>query len=367
MLRFLTAGESHGPALTGIIEGLPANLQLDVDLINHELQRRQQVQGRGARMSIESDVVRVLGGLRAGRTLGSPLALLIENRDHANWQHVYNPAGSQAEPITPPRAGHADYPGLVKDGFSDVRDVIERASARETAMRTAIGAVAKQCLARAGIEIYSRVTELGPLQVGPVSAEREYYIQSMNRPLGYPHEHCQKSIIDMLEECQNKGVSVGGIFEVVAFGVPVGLGSYVQADERLDGQLAAQLMSIPAVKGVEFGRAFDLSRAEAGTPGDSLCFSPDRGVYYEGNVNAGVAGGMSTGQPLIMRCAVKPIPTAMPGTTGDLATNRLAVAVKERSDTTAVPAAAIVGEAVVAWVLLSAGLKSFGSSFLSRH
>jgi chorismate synthase len=318
-------------------------------------------------MSIEKDRISVLSGLRRGRTLGSPLTLVIENRDYANWRALYETELEALPPVTTPRPMHADYPGVIKYGFCDVRDVIERASARETAIRTAVGAVARQCLALAGVEIFSRVVHLGPLELGRGEADLAYYKRCSAEPFGCDDEGLRRQAEQLLSDCRGKGVSVGGVFEVAAFGLPVGLGSYVQADQRLDGHLAQQLMSIPAVKGVEFGQAFDLSRATPGSPGDSLCFTPERGVYYEGNVNGGIAGGISTGQPLITRCAVKPIPTAMPGRTIDLTTCDEAHPVKERSDTTAVPAAAIVGEAVVAWTLLTEGLKAFGNGFLSAR
>jgi len=358
MLRYLTAGESHGPALTCIIEGLPAGIQVDVREIDAELARRQGVPGRGERMKIEQDTVQVLAGLRGGVTLGSPLCLQISNRDHANWvasMHPELPSG--APKITCPRPGHADYPGMVKYGFDDARNVLERASARETALRTAIGAVARQALCQRGISIYSRVAELGPLTLGDADVTEEAFRHAREHPLALDARKA-KAADEMLTVCRRAGQSIGGIIEVAAFHLPVGLGSYVHADRRLDGQIAGALMAIPAVRGVAIGRAFAEARHAPGVPGDSLRYDPQKGIYYEGNANAGLAGGMTTGQPLLFSCAVKPIPTLTPGVTVDLATMKEASPVRERSDVTAVFAAAVVAEAVLAWVLLAAMLDS---------
>lgn len=355
MLRYLTAGESHGPSLVGIIEGLPAGLRLDIAAIDSELARRQHVPGRGGRMNIEQDRVVVLGGLRGSITLGSPLALQIVNKDHANWCDQMDPIASPTGPsITAPRPGHADYPGAVKYGFSDLRNVLERASARETAMRTAIGAVAKQVLARAGIEIFGRVLQLGPVQVCTGEAEYNNLRMGALFPYGSIDTDAAKQADELINTCRAQHVSVGGVVEVAAFNVPVGLGSYVQADRRLDARLAGELMSIPGVKGVEIGEAFDLAASAPGTSGDSLCFSSDLGIHYHGNKNGGLAGGVTTGQPLVMRCAVKPVPTAMPGRSIDLISTAEVDAIKERSDTTFAPAVQVVAEAVMAWVLLVA-------------
>ena len=358
MLRFLTAGESHGAALTCIIEGLPAGMRLDMREINAELARRQRVPGRGERMKIEQDTAEVLAGLRAGVTLGSPLCLQITNRDHANWAETMHPhLPNSAQKVTCPRPGHADYPGMVKYGFDDARNVLERASARETALRTAIGAVARQALSQRGISIYSRVTELGPLTLGDAEATEEAFRRAREHPLAVDASKA-RGAADLLAACRAQNFSVGGVMEVAAFNAPVGLGSYVQADRRLDGQIAGALMSIPAVRGVEIGDAFQAARQMPGAPGDSMRYDQDKGIYYEGNANAGLAGGMTTGQPLLLRCAVKPIPTLVPGVTVDLATLREASPVRERSDVTAVFAAAVVAEAVLAWTLLSALLDS---------
>lgn len=357
MLRYLTAGESHGPALTGIIEGLPAGVSIDVKRIDGELLRRQQAPGRGGRMSIEQDKVKVLSGLRGGKTLGSPLCLQLVNLDHANWEQQMHPVNVPSGPkVTAPRPGHADYPGAVKYGFDDIRSVLERASARETAMRTAIGAVARQVLETKGVEIYSRIMHLGPLVLncGELDAAESRAVRDM--PFTTRDLALRDEATALLNICRASQQTVGGVIEVLAFGVPVGLGSHVHADRRLDGAIAGGLMSIPGVKGVEFGEAFQLAKAAPGASGDSLVYSNDRGVEYRGNVNAGVAGGMTTGQPIVVRCAVKPIPTLMPGTTVDLVSCDTAEPVRERSDTTAVAAAAVVAEAVLAFEILKAFL-----------
>lgn len=357
MLRYLTAGESHGPALTGIIEGLPAGVSIDVARINEELLRRQQVPGRGARMRIESDAVSILSGLRGGITLGSPLSLQITNLDYTNWIDQMHPVNSPTGPkITAPRPGHADYPGVVKYGFDDVRNVLERASARETAMRTAIGAVARQVLELQGVEIYSRILHLGPLTINTGDPDIAKLREGRELPFTTKDLSLREQAVALLDKCSARQESVGGVIEVVAFGVPVGLGSYVQADRRLDGAIAGGLMSIPGVKGVEFGGAFELAKAPPGVRGDSITYCEGHGVKFVGNVNAGLAGGMTTGQPVVVRCAVKPIPTLMPGTSVDLVSYETVEPVRERSDTTAVLATAVVAEAVLGWELLKAFL-----------
>ena len=355
MIRFLTAGESHGPSLMGIIEGLPAGLKIDIEAINDELRRRQQAPGRGNRMKIEHDRVTVLSGLRGGYTLGSPLALQITNVDYANWKDKMDPIlKPQGSTVTAPRPGHADYPGAVKYGFTDIRNVIERASARETAMRTAIGAVARQILAIHGVEIYSRVACLGPVEISTGAVNEALLRGSKNSAYGIADEEAEARAEQLIEECRSSGTSVGGIIEVVAYNLPVGLGSYVHYERRLDGLIAQALMSIPAIKGVEFGSAFGLASSPAGVSGDSLRVNEQQQIVYVGNANGGLTGGVSTGQPLVVRCAVKPIPTAMTGTSVDISTLAPVQGVKERSDVTAVPAVRVIAENVLAWTLLVA-------------
>lgn len=355
MIRFLTAGESHGACLVGIIEGLPAGIQIDITAINYELQRRQHAPGRGTRMKIEADEVTVLAGLRGGYTLGSPLALQINNKDYVNWKEKMDPIHKfHGDMVTAPRPGHADYPGVVKYGFNDIRNVIERASARETAMRTAIGAVAKQVLKSKGIEVYSRVVRLGPVDLSTVQASQEALCRANDSAYGIEDKEVETRAERIIEECRSKGISVGGVVEVVAFNLPVGLGSYVHFERRLDGQLAQAIMSIPSIKGVEFGHAFDLASSPSGVPGDSLQLDEHQQIVYVGNINGGLAGGVSTGQPLVVRCAVKPIPTAMSGDSVDIATLARVKGVKERSDATAVFAVRVIAENILAWTLLVA-------------
>ncbi|MBS3873964.1 MAG: chorismate synthase [Firmicutes bacterium] len=355
MIRYLTAGESHGPGLTGIIEGLPAGVYIDVAKIDAELRRRQRVPGRGGRMSIEADQVKVLSGLRGGYTLGSPLALYIENKDYANWESVMHPTeASTGAVVTTPRPGHADYPGAIKYGFTDIRNVIERASARETAMRTAQGAVARQLLSRFGVEIYSRVRCLGPLTLADEPQELEKWREAANEPYGCGDKERQQAADALIAECRQNGHSVGGIVEIVAFNLPVGWGSYVHADRRLDGRIAGDLVSIPGIKGIEFGTAFAMARQSPGSCGDVLAWDREQGIFYQGSSNAGLAGGVTTGQPLVVRCAVKATPTLTPSRTVDILTKEVAQPVAERSDTTLVPAVAVVGEAVLAMTLLVA-------------
>lgn len=358
MLRFLTAGESHGPSLVGIIEGLPAGFYIDIEGVNKELARRQNAPGRGGRMKIEHDCVNVFSGLRGGLTLGSPLTLQIENRDYANWREQMDPQKTSSGPtVTRPRPGHADYPGAVKYGFSDIRNVIERASARETAMRTAVGAVAKQILCKSNIQIYSRILQLGPLRLSSGVAEPALLQSENDSPYGYVDSGLARQADDLIIECRSQKKSVGGIIEVAAFNLPVGLGSYAHYDRRLDGIIAQALMSIPSVKGVEIGPAFAVATSEAGAKGDSLVLNESQEVKYHGNINGGLAGGVTTGQPLVISCAVKPIPTAMSGDSVDLTTLKTVAGVSERSDTTAVPAIRVVAEAALAWVLLVALLE----------
>jgi len=355
MIRFLTAGESHGRGLTGIIEGLPAGVPIDVAKIDAELARRQRVPGRGGRMSIEADQVKVLAGLRGGYTLGSPLALYIENKDYANWESIMHPTeASRGAKVTTPRPGHADYPGAVKYGFTDIRNVIERASARDTAMRTALGAVARQLLSRLGVEIYSRVSCLGPLTLASGTQDIESWREAAGEPYGCRDKDVQKEADALIAACRQQMQSVGGIVEIAAFNLPVGWGSYVHADRRLDGRIAGDLMSIPGIKGLEFGAAFALARKDPGAFGDALAWDTERGIYYQGNNNAGLAGGVTTGQPLLVRCAVKATPTLTPGQTVDIVTKEVASPVAERSDITLVPATAVVAEAVLAMTLLVA-------------
>lgn len=369
-MRFLTAGESHGPALTAVIEGLPAQLPLTEEAINNELARRQRGYGRGGRMQIEQDRAEVLSGVRFGRTLGTPLTLLIRNKDYSNWQEIMVPFGREPERaaiITQPRPGHADLAGALKYGFTDLRCVLERASARETAARAAAGAVAKALLAAFGIEVYSYVEAVGEVAAPPLepAALKALAGQIEKSPVRCHDAQAEAKMLAAIEAAKSAGDSLGGVFVVVALGVPVGLGSHVQWDRRLDGRLAAALMSIQAVKGVEIGAGF----AAAARPGshvhDEIFWQPEKGYFRKTNNAGGLEGGISNGEPIICRAAMKPIPTlSKPLASVNMQDHTPLAAAMERSDTCAVPAAAVVGEAAVAWELAVALKEKLGGDSL---
>ncbi|SDF08806.1 chorismate synthase [Sporolituus thermophilus] len=366
MLRFLTAGESHGPALTAIIEGLPAGMPIDVAQINNELARRQRGYGRGGRMQIEQDRVEILSGVRFGVTIGSPVTLVIRNRDWENWRQRMDPsAGDDTQPVTAARPGHADLAGAIKYDRQDMRDILERASARETAARVAVGAVAKQLLQAAGITVISHVTNIGGIwaaadgiRTGDMAAWASRLQSSALNCLDADAEERMKEAID---RARQDGDTLGGIFEVVVFGVFPGLGSHVHWDRRLDARLAGAVMSIPAVKGVEVGAGFAYAALTGSQAHDEIFYEAGRGYYRRTNNAGGMEGGISNGENLIVRAVMKPIPTLMrPLASVDIRTKQAAAAARERSDVCAVPAAAVVGEAVVAWVLAEALLEKFG-------
>ncbi|WP_425060715.1 Chorismate synthase [Sporomusa carbonis] len=337
MFRFLTAGESHGPALTAIVEGLPAGLKLDLDQINADLARRQQGFGRGGRMKIEKDTAAIMSGVRFGVTLGSPVTLVISNRDWANWQERMAVFGEpQGDRVVAPRPGHADLPGLLKYQRDDVRDILERASARETAARVAVGGVAKQLLNVVGIAINSKVTTIGGVQ------EEEQMHQ-------------------VIAKAKEAGDTLGGIFEVVASNVLPGLGSHVQWDRRLDTRLAAAVISIQAIKGVEFGAGFAYASLPGSQAHDEIYYDAGRGYYRRTNNAGGIEGGISNGEDIVVRAVMKPIPTLMqPLDTVNITDKGPHKANTERSDVCAVAAAAVVAEAMVAIVLAEAVLEKFG-------
>jgi chorismate synthase len=377
-LRLITAGESHGPWLTCILEGMPAGLELERAQIDADLARRQLGHGRGGRMKIERDRVEVGGGLRHGRTLGSPIALRVENRDFANWQLRMSPwqlseqpsaegSGERVEEVHLPRPGHADLAGVQKHGFSDVRNVLERASARETAARVAGGAVCKIFLRALGVEIRSHVLQIASVRVPERSAplrveDFERVDQSPVRCLDSASEAAMVAEIDALRKANE---SLGGIFEVRAFGLTPGLGSYVSWEARLDAQLAGALCSIQAVKGVSIGEAF----AVAGLPGseahDEIFYDRARGYYRKTNRAGGIEGGMSNGEDLIVQGAMKPLPTlTQPLRSVDISTHQPAQALRERTDSCTVPAAAVVAEAMVAFVLARSYREKFGGDHI---
>ena len=357
-LRFVTAGESHGPGLTAIVEGLPAGLELRPEDIDRDLARRQLGHGRGGRMKIEKDRAEVVAGVRHGRTLGSPVALRIENRDYRNWEERMNPwpVDAPVDEVHLPRPGHADLAGVMKYGHSDVRNVLERASARETAARVAAGALAKTYLRDLGVVIRSHVTRIGtvaaPERDDPGPEEFEGVDESPVRCLDAAASEAMVAEIDTARKANE---SLGGVFEVRAFGVVPGIGSYVSWEERLDGRLAAAIMSIQAIKGVGIGDGFDLAGRVGSRAHDEIFFSEERGYFRDTNRAGGLEGGMTTGDPLVVRAAMKPLPTlTKPLRSVDIETKEPAQALRERTDSCTVPAAAVVGEAMVALVLAAA-------------
>ena len=364
--RFLTAGESHGPALGVTVEGVPAGLALSEDAIAVDLARRQKGYGRGARQSIEQDRAEILGGVRHGRTLGSPILMLVRNRDWENWTKVMQVApltdedaaelaglaeggNKRATPVTRVRPGHADLAGALKYGFNDVRDVLERASARETAARVAAGAVARLFLRELGIETWSFTAEVGGVAVDPANCTRSRE-EADASPLRCPDPAAETAMIARIDEARSGGDTVGGVFEVVVHGLPIGLGSYVHWDRRLDAALAAAVMSINIVKGVEFGLGFEQTRRFGSAVHDVIAGRDDAGRWVHRSNNAGgLTGGVTNGEPLVVRGAVKPISTlARPLPSADLITGETVdKAHYERSDISVVPAAGVVAEAMV--------------------
>jgi chorismate synthase len=364
MLRFLTAGESHGPCLTGIVEGLPAGLRLDMDAINEDLRRRQGGYGRGGRQRIEQDQAEVLAGVFNGQTIGAPVALRVDNKDWPNWKDKVVP------PWYVPRPGHADYAGRVKYGVEDMRLVAERASARETAMRVAVGGIAKQILAAFGIQVGSFVTEIGgvamPLPEG-VSYE-ELFARAEESDVRCPDPEWSEQMHARIRETMSRRDTVGGIFVVAAINVPVGLGSHVHWDRKLDGRLAAALMSIHAIKGVEIGTAFENARKFGTEVHDEFLVSEGaQAGSRRTNRAGGLEGGMTNGQPVVVRAAMKPISTTLtPLQSVNMQTGEAATTNYTRSDICAVPAASVVGEAMVAWVLAEALQEKYGGDSLDE-
>jgi chorismate synthase len=368
-MRFTTAGESHGRALTAIVTGVPAGIPVRVESINADLARRQRGYGRGGRMQIESDSALIVSGVRFGLTIGTPVSLTVANRDWDNWTDVMSPSGEKPEGIrvTNPRPGHADLAGSLKIGTDDVRDVLERASARETAARVAAGGVAKALLAQLGVEVSSFVTSIGSVEMEPIddpaAVDRSAVESSEVR---CPDREASERMKREIDDARAEGESLGGVFVVTATGLVAGLGSYAEAERRIDGRLAAALMSIPAIKGVEIGDGFAGATLRGSRVHDEIVYLPGRGFVRATNHAGGVEGGMSNGEPLVVRAAMKPIPTLMkPLASVDLDSLAPVDASKERSDVCAVPAAAVVAEAEVAFVLAQVYLEKFGGDALA--
>ncbi|MEO8479378.1 MAG: chorismate synthase [Gemmatimonadota bacterium] len=375
-LRFLTAGESHGKALVAIIEGIPAGLPLDRDAVDHDLGRRMQGYGRGARMKIEQDRVEFLAGVRSGETLGSPIAMMVTNRDWKNWEDVMSPDGTPGEErrrkVVRPRPGHADLVGVLKYDRQDARDILERASARETTMRVACGAVARRLLDALGISIGSHLVSLGGIvATPPMPLPVPLNSASDLSPVRTLDPVAEQEMISRIDRAKKEGDTLGGEIEVVVHGAPVGLGSHVHWDRKLDGRLSAMLMSIPAVKGVEIGLGFEAARRPGSAVHDPIVRDDANvrgaGFTRQGNNAGGLEGGMTTGEPLVVRVAMKPISTLMsPLKTVNFATGAEANAQSERSDVTAVPAMGVIAEALVALVVADAVLEKFGGDSLSE-
>ena len=362
-MRFLTAGESHGPKLIGIIEGIPAGVKIEKNEIDRALRQRQGGPGRGGRMKIEQDEVQIVSGMRGGVTTGAPLALEIENRDWANWEKVMTwreDADLMSKKVTAPRPGHADLAGALKYR-TEVRNILERASARETAMRVAIGSVARQLLSVLGVQIRGRVVAVGGVRA-LVEDSPEYWqrVESSEWAVGDPE--AEKKMWERLEQARSEGESLGGIIEIQALNLPAGLGSHVQWDRKLDGRLAQAILSVQAIKGVSFGRGFELGDLPGSLAHDPITYTAGYGYSRTSNNAGGIEGGMTNGENVILTAIMKPIPTLYkPLATVDMETKEQVKASIERSDVCAVPAAKVVLEHVVAWVLAEAVLEKFGA------
>ncbi|WP_100331417.1 chorismate synthase [Bacillus xiapuensis] len=370
-MRYLTAGESHGPQLTAIIEGLPAGMPLVAEDINAELSRRQKGYGRGRRMQIEKDQVQIKSGVRHGYTLGSPVSLTVENKDWKHWTKIMGIeplAGGEAEEvkrqITRPRPGHADLNGGIKYGHRDMRNVLERSSARETTVRVAAGAVAKKLLRLLDIHVASHVVEIGGIrsEKGSFDTITELQERSENSPVRCLDKEAETKMMKAIDDAKANGDSIGGIVEVIVEGMPAGIGSYVHYDKKLDAKIAAAIVSINAFKGVEFGIGFEAAEKFGSEVHDEIAWEKEKGYYRKTNRLGGFEGGMTNGMPIVVRGVMKPIPTLYkPLESVDVDTKETFTASIERSDSCAVPAAAVVAEAAVAWELASAIVSQFYS------
>ncbi|MBM3180914.1 MAG: chorismate synthase [Chloroflexi bacterium] len=362
MLRFLTAGESHGPSLTAILDGMPAGLSITAEIINKELARRQQGYGSGGRMKIERDTVQILGGVMAGETTGAPIALLVQNNDHLNWK------GKAIEPMTAPRPGHADLTGAVKYGYKDLRPALERASARETTMRVVVGAVCKHFLLQFGIIIGGYVSSIGEVQTdfGNMPFE-ERFTRADESDVRCPVESSSAKMRDEIEKAIHGKNTLGGMLEIVALNLPVGLGSFVQWDKRLEAKLAMAIMSVQAIKGVEIGDAFENAKRVGTQAHDPIQLRNTQYVIRNSNRAGGIEGGISNGQPIVIRAAMKPIATTLlPQPTVDLASGIESPTQYERSDFCPVPRAVPILEAMVAFVLADALIEKLGGDSINE-
>jgi len=368
-LRLITAGESHGPGLTCIVEGLPAGLELIAEDINGDMARRQLGHGRGGRMKIERDSAQVTAGVRHGRTLGGPIALQVANRDYANWEERMNPwpVEETVPEVHLPRPGHADLVGTQKYKQTDVRNILERASARETAARVAGGALCKAFLRAVGVEVYSHVIQIASVHAPQSERElrAEDFAEVDSSPVRCLDAEATKAMVREIDKLRKANESLGGVFEVQAFGLLPGLGSHVSWEERLDGRLAMAICSIQAMKGVSIGDGFTVAGLPGSQAHDEIFYSEEQGYFRETNYSGGLEGGMTTGCPLVVRGAMKPLPTlTKPLRSVDTATHQPAAALRERTDSCTVPAAGVVGEAMVALVLADAYRRKFGGDHI---
>lgn len=366
--RFVTAGESHGPGLTAIVEGLPAGLELQREALDRDMARRQLGHGRGGRMKIETDTVDIRSGVRHGRTLGGPVAVLVANRDYANWEERMNPWPIEAEidEVHLPRPGHADLVGLLKYGHTDVRNVLERASARETAARVAAGTLARSFLAELGVSVHSHVLQIASVRAEPrEDLEANDFAAVDEDPVRCLDPEASREMVAEIDRLRKANESLGGVFEVRVFGLVPGLGSHVSWEERLDGRLAQAVGSIQSIKGVAIGEAWDVAGRPGSASHDEIYWSEQRGYHRRTNHAGGLEGGMTNGEPLVVRGAVKPISTmTKPLQSVDTETKEPAEALRERTDSTVVPAAGVVAEAMVCLALTAAYREKFGGDHI---
>lgn len=372
-LRFLTAGETHGPQLTAIIEGLPSNMKIDFEALNYQLQRRQKGYGRGRRMQIEKDAAQIVGGVRHGYTTGAPVALVVENKDWTHWRNIMNVEpieGTDEEKrrVHRPRPGHADLNGGLKYNLKDLRNVLERSSARETTVRVACGAIARQFLEQFGVKVAGQVIRIGEIEAPPHQLPIDELIElTEESSVRVVDKETEKKMEAYIDQIKKEGDSIGGIVECIIEGLPVGLGSHVQYDRKLDGRIAQGVMSINAFKGVEVGIGFEAGTIRGSQVHDEIMYSEERGYYRASNRLGGFEGGMTNGMPIVVRGVMKPIPTLYkPLQSVDIDTKEAFTAQVERSDACAVPAASVVMEHVVAWEAAKAFLEKFGGDSMEE-
>lgn len=366
MIRYLEGGESHGKGSVAIIEGLPAGIPIDIEFINTQLARRQGGYGRGGRMKIEKDRVEIFTGVRNGKTLGSPVTLMVHNRDWANWEDIMSPAPGAATDkrrVTLPRPGHADLTGGIKYDQQDLRNILERSSARETTIRVAVGALAQDVLRQLGVTLWGHVVRIGAAEAVPDYAKLNDALY--DTPVYCTDKAAEQRMIQLIDAAKQEGDTLGGVVEVVVQGLPLGVGSYVHFDRKLDGRLAQAVMSIQAFKGVEIGLGFQAAALPGSQVHDEIFYEAGRGFYHQTNRCGGLEGSMTNGEPIVIRGAMKPIPTLYkPLRSADFLTHEPGLASVERSDACAVPAAAIVMQNAVAWTILESVLEKFGGDSL---